>query len=174
SQRCGHRLPEPRRQARPELLQKLELGRDELALPLEHRRQRVVAARPTVLARAEARVFERAGELLASHPEVLLPAVEQTLARILGDAIDEEEPVVKLVALRARRDEPLIEGPPAAIGDLVGNAPRIGVRRIDAGGDELRGGEPPELPVEVAGARQRARAEPVVVDELVTVPLPPV
>ena len=97
------------------------------------------------------------GERLALHPELFLPAVEQTRQRFTRNPIDEEETLADLIAA-AGRHEPTIEYLRARGRDLIGDPSWVGVGRVRAGADQPLVGESREDAVEASGACRVARS----------------
>src|SRR6185369_2606587 len=87
---------------------------------------------------------------LAPEPQVVLPTIQQAVSRLVGYAIDEQQPRAQVTVVARRGDHPLVEQLPASLCDLIRDAARVGVRWVDARLHEPLGGEARQLAVEVA------------------------
>jgi hypothetical protein len=82
-------------------------------------------------------------------------------ANVDGNLVDEQQPGRHLVLDRCRCCEPLTEALPSPLRDLIGDATRVGIGRVDPGVDERAGGELRQLAIDVSGAQLAAGASPV-------------
>jgi len=110
-----------------------------------------------------------AREVLAAHPELLLPAIEQPLAIGGRDPPHEEQPASEVAIIHRRREEPAIEAGSASLRDVVWDPSCVGVGRIEGRLHEAVRLQASEFAIEVARTGRSARADPEGGHQLVAV-----